>query len=513
MARISLCFVLFLCGCFRELDAVRYGPATLPSIHLEVRDHSGAVWPATDCPRMATFVLHFAKSAPGDAVRHLFLLRAAPSEQTLTDLASGKLNARSEAQRLPLTLHAQGAALQATSERPLEPAAHYTLVWAEAHGAVQLPITVSASPAAGAQLVQSLPAALDARVPPNLTRILLRFDGYVRGDAPGLVRLLDDAGNDLAGPAVHSPCSAFGLGPGDCIGITLDHELAPRQRHHLTMAEGLSDATMTPLPALDIPFTTSAERDLLAPRLLPLDCAKDEARHGSVCVLSSDDHLTLRARSDENGILELAIAPGVYAALASAGEYTLSSPLLAPTRALLVLGDMAGNRTQLELQVAPARDLAQVSIEEVRVDPLGPEPAQEYVELLNFGEQPVSIMGFTLTDDPYAEGQRIADERELAPGERVLAVAPDFDVRDETDGEPASGAHYVRLSGPLSLRNDGAALLLRDASGRRLSASPALAPGQAGQCIVRSGLDHRAPLGFVQERSGGCTPGFGSDDG
>jgi hypothetical protein len=244
---------------------------------------------------------------------------------------------------------------------------------------------------------------------------------------------------------------------------------------------------------------------------MPLECARDETRHGSLCLLASDDQLTLRARSDENGLLELALAPTLSASLASAGEYQLSAPLPAPTRALLVLRDMAGNSTQLELDVAPASDLARIAIDEVRVDPLGAEPSQEYVELLNFGDQPVSIMGFTLTDDPYAEGQRIADERELGPGERVLVVGPDFDVRDASDGPPPSGARFARLSGALSLRNDGAALLLRDAQGRRLSASPALPPAQPGQCIARTGDDRRRPLGFVLDPAGSCSPGFGSE--
>jgi hypothetical protein len=62
------------------------------------------------------------------------------------------------------------------------------------------------------------------------------------------------------------------------------------------------------------------------------------------------------------------------------------------------------------------------------------------------------------------------------------------------------------------LRNDGAALFLRDASGRRLSAAPALET-RPGQCIVRSEEPSRqgTALDFRPEPSGGCTPGFASD--
>lgn len=491
---------------------MRNEPATLPSISLSVQDQSGATWDSESCPRVPNFVLNFADGQPHDAARHVFLLRAAPSAQTKADLGSGKLNASTQAQLLPLTIEAYGAGLRARPDSALEPTAHYTLLWAEAHGAVELPIAVSASPAAGARLVQSLPGALDSRVPPNLTHVLLQFDGYVRGDATA-ARLLDQEGTEVGSPALLTPCSTFGLGAGDCISIRPNSELSPARRYHIVLSEGLSDATLAPLPALDISFDTAAERDLEPPKLLPIDCVRDETRSGSLCLLESDELVTLRARSDENGLLELALPPQVRSALALAGEYTLAAPLATPTRALLVLRDMAGNRTQLELALSPAANLAKVTIDELRVDPLGPEPSQEYVELLNFGDQPVSIMGFTLTDDPYAEGQRIADERELLPGERVLVVAPDFDVADESDGEPVAGARFARLSGALSLRNDGAALLLRDAHGRRLSASPALTPAQPGQCIVRTGSASRSASGFVLAADGGCTPGFGSDDG
>lgn len=511
MSRMPLCLVLFLCGCFRELGAVHKEPLPLPSLSLTVKDHSGGIWSAESCPRMPVLVLTFEQNAPHDAARHLFLLRAAPSEETLADLGSGKLSASSEALRVPITIEAHGRDLHVRSERALLPTAHYMLVWAEAHGARELPFVVSGSAAAGAQLVRSLPAALDARVPPNLKRALLHFDGYLLGDASSHVALRDAVDRPLPSAVEVLACSSFGLGPGDCISIAPDRELTPLSRYRIVVGEGLSDATRAPIAPLEIAFDTAPSRDLEPPQFLPLDCAKDEARHASLCLLSSESQLGVRARSDENGLLGLALAPDLHAGLAMAGEYALLAPLDAPARALLVLSDMAGNRTQLELDVAPVTDLAQVTIDELRVDPLGPEPSQEYVELLNFGDQPVSIMGFTLTDDPYSEGQRITDERELAPGERVLVVAPDFDVQDESDGPPASGARFARLAGALSLRNDGAALLLRDAQGRRLSASPALPPARPGQCIARHDSDSRSALGFVLDASGSCTPGFGSE--
>jgi hypothetical protein len=154
-----------------------------------------------------------------------------------------------------------------------------------------------------------------------------------------------------------------------------------------------------------------------------------------------------------------------------------------------------------------------VTIDEVRVDPLGPEPAQEYVEVLNFGASDVSMQGFSLTNDAFAQGQLILGDPGLAPGERALVVSPDFDVNDRSDGALPAGVRLLRLARPLALRNDGSALYLRDAAGRRLASAPALAPERAGQCVYRvPGEDARSgePLAFARDVHGGCTPGAAS---
>jgi hypothetical protein len=178
------------------------------------------------------------------------------------------------------------------------------------------------------------------------------------------------------------------------------------------------------------------------------------------------------------------------------------------------LADLAGNRTSTALEVAPLRGLSALAIVEVRADPLGPEPSQEYVELLNFGDTPLSIEGFTLSTDMFATGQRIVGAAVLAPGERLLVVAPDFDSAEASDGPLPAGVRLARLDRALALRNEGAALVLRDAKGQRLSASPALAGARAGQCIERVGSSFRsgALSAFRATLGGGCTPGFASDD-
>jgi hypothetical protein len=509
---LALLLCLELCGCFRDLDAIGGAAAAPASIHLEIRDQLGAVWQPKEAPRAPIFVLQFAGRRPDAAERHVYLLRGAASEELLSDLRSSELRAATQARRVALTAVASGASLLAQPTRALEPGARFTLVWAEAGGSQSFPVMVSRSPAAGARLAHSAPGALERQVPPNLARALLRFDGYVLGEVAKHVRLLDAARRELSAALRSAPCAELGLGAGDCVSITPQAELAPDASHQLSVTAGLTDATGAPIAAQEIPFDTASERDQRAPAWLGLDCARDEVASGPACVLIGDTHALVRVRADENGLLTLASTEALAASLGTLGDYALELPLTRAQPALLQLDDLAGNAAQLTLELAPALDLARVSIDEVRVDPLGPA-SQEYVELLNFGENPMSIADFSLSDDAFAAGQRIEGRPMLAAGERVLVVPAGFEAADNRDQAPAAGVRLLRLSGALPLRNEGSALYLRDAHGRRVSAAPALAPEQAGQCSARVATDPRsgASSAFALDPAGGCTPGYTTD--
>lgn len=517
MHKLALFTFVLLCGCFRGLGDVQPEAASAPIAQLEVHDASGAVWDGSECPRSPRFRLQFAGEPARNAAQHLFLLRGAPSDELLTDLRSAKLQAATDARLVPMQLTDGGSSSKSVEAQPSEPLiadARYTLLWVEPSAALTFPLMVSSSPAAGATLHQSLPAALDNNVPPNLRRVLLRFDGYVVGDVARAIQLRDARDQIVASSVTREPCSALGLGRGDCVQIVPTASLTAKSRYRVVLLGELNDATGAPIAARELAFDTAAQRDERSPAWLALDCAKDEARIGALCVLASDERVVVRGRADENGLLELAQPPVLTAALSTAGDYVLEASLAeANSHALLVLSDAAGNRAELPLELTPANDLPTVSIDEVRCDPLGPEPAQEYVELLNYGSQPVSLLGFTLTTDPYREGQRISSDIVVAAGERVLLVAPDFDVQERTDGEPPAAARIVRLPGALSLKNDGAALYLRDTRGRRVSAAPALAPNKAGQCIVRTSADKRSGRvdAFSADVGSPCTPGTGHE--
>jgi hypothetical protein len=516
---------LALWGCFRELESVQQEVASLPALTLEVRDHNDALWDAENTPRTPIFFLRTREERQLDLARHLFLLRGVPSRAVLDDLGSGTLRAATQLARIELAIAPCAepvAELCARPRVPLEPGARYALVWSAVAGTWQLPIVVSESPAAGAALVETLPGELAARVPINLSRVLLRFDGYLAQDGAH-VTLSDEAGQQVAAELSTQACEALGLPAGDCVELRPLAALLPSTRYAVRFAEPLSDLTGAPVVGVgerELTFTTGAEIDTRAPVLRALDCAKDERSLGMLCVLAGENKVALRARSDEAGSLTLHTDSLQAAAIGPNADYAVSLPLEAERTLTLTLADFAGNTSQTRVTLAPAQALAPISIDEVRVDPLGPEPAQEYVELLNFGASNVSMMGFSLTQDPFAQGQTILGDSVLAPGERALVVPPDFDPADAHDGAAPAGVRLLRLARALSLRNEGSALYLRDAQGRRVSAAPALAPDQPGQCIHRVGRDSPlarprarfdprsgAPLTFAGDAQGSCTPG------
>jgi hypothetical protein len=485
---------------------------------LTVRDRAGALWSNQGIPRLPRLSLAFAE-APDHAEDRVFLLTGTASADLLDDLADPPLRAATQHALVPLTVQAHGRELTVEPEQALSPGTPYALVFTRgAEPASVFPVRVSTSPAAGARLADTWPGDRDLRVPSNATRFLLRFDGYVQNLDAAHVSLRHAGGDTLASELGLFACDQLALPAGDCAEITLAQPLEPGSACELVVAQGLIDATGAPLPARTLAFSTANGRDDAPPALSAIPCALDEQALEAVCVVASEHGASLRGLSDEPALVTVLAGNTRSATLALSGAFALEvSELEAREHVPIVLRleDLAGNARELPLTLALPAALAQVAIDEVRADPLGPEPAQEYVELLNLGSDPLQIMGFSLTDDALSEGRRIVTPLELAAGERVLVVAPDFDVTEPSDGELPPGVRIARLEGALSLRNDGEALFLRDPSGTRVAESPRMAPTSEGQCIARVivqrvGIQPMATgdaFEYMPDPAGSCTPG------
>ena len=480
---------------------------------VSVRDRAGALWSSQGMPRQPSLVLTFVEP-PERVESRVFLLAGHASADVLEDLADPPLRAATQHALTQVAVSTHEREVSVLPEQPLAAGSAYSLVFTRgAEPASVFALRVSTSPAAGARLAETWPGERDLRVPPNATRVLLRFDGYVQNVDAAHVSLRLAGGAALASELALFACEDLALPAGDCAQLTLTHPLEANRALELVVAEGLLDATGAPLPAHTVSFGTAEARDDAAPTLMPATCALDELSIADVCVLPRAQGATVRGLSDEPALVTVRAGDERQAALSLSGAFALDLANIAAAEVVplvVQLEYLAGNAREVPLTVSLPAALARVAIDEVRADPLGPEPAQEYVELLNSGPEPLQIMGFSLTDDAFSEGRRIVTPLELSAGERVLVVAPGFDARNPDDGQLPGGVRLARLDGALALRNDGEALLLRDAQGRRVAESPRMAPEVEGQCIAR--VAREGTFEYMPDPAGSCTPGAATSE-
>jgi hypothetical protein len=498
-------------GCFRDVSSLNSAPPQPSIAELVVRDGLGAAWPTRGTPRAPELTVRL-DGAVSPARTPLFLVRGEPDDLLLEDLADPPLRQETEHQLIAVELDLSDAADGLLRVRPVAALAageRYALIWAAPPEPELIQLEVSRSPSAGASLAEAWPAAEQRNVPPNLSRALLRFDGFL-GSAPNL-RVLE-TGPDREQPiqVTMQRCGELGLPEGHCVWVVPEAPLAPNARYELAIDGPLQDASGAKLTLESVFFETAAAPDERAPSLSQALCALDELSERGACLLLGEDRLDLRATADEPVFVELLAPPVGAAALAFSEPFALALAGLSPEGcAFLRLTDLAGHRSEEAACYRLPDDLATLTIDEVRADPLGAEPAQEYVELLNFGAHPVDMTGFWLSDDAYAQGLPIDAPQRVEPGQRVLLVGPEFDRSAMQDGALPAALTVVRLGRSLSLANQGARLFLRDAAGRRVASSPALAPGREGQCIGRVGSDLRSGAleDFARDPGGACTPG------
>ncbi|MBK7774331.1 MAG: lamin tail domain-containing protein [Sandaracinaceae bacterium] len=320
----------------------------------------------------------------------------------------------------------------------------------------------------------------------------------------------------IAHRAEQRPCTEMGVEAAVCLRLDPLTRL-PSGEHELGVDEGSLDAQGAPVMPTFVRFeVTGAEVDPALPSAT--DCERDEESISGFCLLRSDDALRVRAFLTASAIVELGAGGVVARSLAERAETTLWLRGLDADTFYTVRMEalsLSGATTTVDTLVRTHPPLAQLSITEVLADPLGPDPDQEYVELLNHGPVPLPLAGLTLADAPEREGDEVTSGVVLAPGARVLLVAARFDAGAMHGDAPIPpGVPIVRLEGPIAtggLTNSGEPLYLRDAQGRRLSAVPAVAGGVEGRCAQRVGDDPRSgePGAFITRAS--CTPGGAAD--
>jgi hypothetical protein len=164
-----------------------------------------------------------------------------------------------------------------------------------------------------------------------------------------------------------------------------------------------------------------------------------------------------------------------------------------------------GTAFQLEFRTLPA--LPRWILNEVLANPLGREPAEEWVELVNASSLAADPGGLLLEDS----GERVElPARLVSPGAHVLVVREDFASLGQ-DVVPAEATPLLRVAelGKNGLSNSGEPLRLLDRSGVVLSAFPSLASKHAGVSLARRSLDTNDAdaAGFAEHAAPGASPG------
>lgn len=499
-------------------------PPTPPRVlALDALDQRGTEHPLEAIPTspVLTVTLSEAPWEDPDEPLPIWLFRGDDLDELRDDLGTSPLRASTEGRVVAVTLASTGASLTLTPEARLtrgETLAIGVGSWLRA-GTSGLrmgepwlaSLRVSDDAEAGASVTDSWPPDGASAVPLALGELVVRFDGPIEGVRDGLALLQED-GAEVPGLARAAACDAYGWADGSCAVLEVDRALAPSAAHRLVVSDAVLDATGAPVGPWVARFTTAATDEDEPPSLLALPCGLDEQAIDGGCLLADDSRLVLRVQASEPVRLALSIAGRTVLAVAPRGSATLAALDLPPDTelaAILRMEDLAGHVVETTLALRTAPPLPTISIVEVRADPLGTEPRQEYVEVLNYGATSVDLEGMSVTDRLDSEGDVVPRPQRVAPGQRALLVADDFDPEDPADPPVPPGVPLVRIGRSIAtggITNAGEALFLRDASMQRLSSAPALPTGP-GACIVRVGGDPRgdSPALFTVAP---CTPGL-----
>lgn len=528
MQRLALATVAFLTSaCLPRpygLDAsnstdggAAIGPPEVLAV--EVLDRRGMNW-SESAPEWPTFIVEL--SEPVLEPAPIWLFEGPADADLLEDLAAKPVRVATMRREVASVIEQAGARIFLTPEARLERGSTVTLAagaWLEGLES-QLKTTyvftherrISEAPEAGARVTASWPPDGAAAVPIGISPLIVRFDGPVEEVAGGL-ELLNADGASLRGIARFEDCSTHGFSDGWCAIFMPERALAPSTEHRIVVREAVVDATGAPVGPWEARFTTaSAGHPDSPPARIPLSCALDELDLEGACVLADDATIRVRLQVDEPARIALTSDDGrTLRVVAPRGSATLTLTELLPDTdypATLRIEDLAGQVVLERLELRTTEPLATVSIVEVRADPLGPEPRQEYVEVLNYGPMVIDLAGMALADHADKLGGIVKQPQRLAPGQRALLVADGFDPDHPADDPVPPGVPLVRMGNALGsggITNSGEPLFLRDMAQRRLSATPAL-PSSAGTCIVRSGSEMRSD-DEVHFTIGPCTPG------
>jgi hypothetical protein len=271
-------------------------------------------------------------------------------------------------------------------------------------------------------------------VPVNLAGVTVRFAAPVALPADAL---------GVCGQTSTTVSEALMCAGGTCYTAALGGALPARASCRVELGAGALDGSGRPLaPGLIGAFDTAAVPDETPPVT------------SAVTIQTAGPCLAVAFSTDEvaTGTVVLSAADVQMPSPAGTGQtsFDVAVPLvgLPPSSAATVVVravDRAGNVAEsapLAWQTPAA--LPPVAITEVLANPLGPEPAQEWVELRNLGGEPVELGGLGIADSRSADP---LPAEKLGPGAYALVVTSAYAPENGVDPAPRAGTLLLRVDG------------------------------------------------------------------
>lgn len=257
------------------------------------------------------------------------------------------------------------------------------------------------------------------------------------------------------------------------------------------------------------PFANSKELEELG----VVACENDESSFGPGCLKIDGDRAVVRGPSGMTYWV-LSSSAGNHAQILEAnGRFVIPSLREVDDGVLTAMVfDLAGRTTSARAKIELPAPSARLVVNEVMSNPLGAEPAEEWVEIVNSGEVAATLIDYVLSD---GSGKVELPDIVLGPGAFVLLTREDFVGGTAGDVAPRDGTTIVRLPqlGKGGLLNSGEAISLLDSAGNVVSTFPAKASERAGVSVARrstSTLDDDA-TGFLAHAVPGASPGFSNE--
>lgn len=238
---------------------------------------------------------------------------------------------------------------------------------------------------------------------------------------------------------------------------------------------------------------------------LPIQCVEACTPLGPGCACPEDDRVVVRG--PEAPVFWM--LGGQMGATKGGSSVVVSG--LVPAAPLLLAGnlfDLSGRSEPVSASLMTQAPRPRLLINEVYANALGPEPEQEWVELVNAGTAPVALLGYVLED---AGGETPLPDSELRPGEFALVINDSYRAEPDRDVPFAATAKLLPVErlGKSGLANAGEALRLRAPEGQFVSRFPSTPPPKAGISVARRTLhanDDDAD-GFGLHAEPGASPG------